>query len=58
VTQEAEGSSVDSYKHEIAAYRLDRALKLNMVPVAVIRIVKTEGAVIEWIPDSATEQQI
>lgn len=40
---------LDSYYHEVAAYRLDRALGLEMVPVAVLRVVKTPGAVIEWI---------
>lgn len=42
----------DSYLHEVAAYRLDRALDLQMVPVSVLREIKTPGALIEWV-DSA-----
>lgn len=46
----------DSYRFERAAYLLDRELGLNMVPVAVIReIRRTRGALIEWIPDAAHE---
>jgi hypothetical protein len=41
----------------VAAYRLDRALGLNMVPVAVVRHVKVEGAVIEWIQDAFSERE-
>jgi len=50
--------SLDSYKHEIAAYRLDRALDIHMVPVAVLRNVKTEGALVEWISDAFTMQEL
>ncbi len=49
---------MDDYRHEVAAYRLDRALGLNMVPVAVLRNVKVEGALIEWISPSITEQEL
>jgi hypothetical protein len=49
---------LDSYKHEVAAYRLDRALDMHMVPVAVLRNVKTDGALIEWISDAYTEQEL
>jgi len=56
--QGAEQPSLDSYKHEVAAYRLDRALDMNMVPVAVIRNVKTEGALVEWISDAYTEKEL
>ena len=46
----------DSYLYEVAAYRLDRELAMNMVPVAVIREVKRqEGAVQEWIEHAALE---
>jgi hypothetical protein len=48
----------DSYLYEVAAYRLDRTLGLGMVPVAVIRDIHAEGAVIEWISDAFTEQQL
>jgi hypothetical protein len=56
--QGADQPILDSYKHEVAAYRLDRALDIHMVPVAVIRDVKTEGALVEWISDSYTEQEL
>jgi len=49
---------VDSYLYEVAAYRLDRALGLGMVPVAVIRDIHAEGAVIEWISDATTEKKL
>lgn len=42
----------DSYLYEASAYRLDRELGIGMVPVAVIRDVHAEGAVIEWIEDA------
>ena len=42
----------DSYKYNIAAYRLDRMLGLNMIPVSVERSVKGKtGAVTWWIDD-------
>ena len=46
----AEGSMVDRYQHEMAAYRLDRALDLNMVPVTVLREIDGQmGSVQEWV---------
>ena len=50
--------AIDSYRHEVAAYRLDRSLGLEMVPVAVIRYIHSEGAVIEWISDASTEEEL
>jgi hypothetical protein len=42
----------DSYKFNIAAYRLDRLLDLNMVPVSVERKVHgASGAVTWWVDD-------
>jgi hypothetical protein len=42
----------DSYKYNIAAYRLDRMLGLNMVPVSVERKVGGRtGAVTWWVDD-------
>jgi len=42
----------DSYKYNIAAYRLDRLLGLNMIPVSVQRSVQGKtGAVTWWIDD-------
>lgn len=41
---------VDRYQHEMAAYRLDRALGLNMVPVTVLRAIEGQtGSVQEWV---------
>lgn len=54
----ADQPSLDSYMHEVAAYRLDRALDMHMVPVAVLRTVKTPGALVEWIEDAFTEQEL
>jgi len=55
---QSEGPPLDDFRHEVAAYRLDRALDLHMVPVAVLRNVKTEGALIEWISPASTEQEL
>ena len=42
----------DSYKFNIAAYRLDRLINLNMVPVSVERSVKGKtGAMTWWVDD-------
>jgi len=42
----------DSYKYEIAAYELDKLLKLNMLPVIVERTIDGKrGAMREWIED-------
>ena len=41
---------LDSWKYEIAAYRLDRLIGLNMVPPAVERVYKKKnGALVLWI---------
>lgn len=48
----------DSYLYEAAAYRLDRALDLRMVPVAVIREVHAEGSVIEWIENAVSVKDL
>jgi hypothetical protein len=53
--QTAKGTELnfrDSYKYNIAAYRLDRLLGLNMIPVSVERSVQGRtGAVTWWIDD-------
>ena len=41
----------DSYKYNIAAYRLDRMLNLGMVPVSVERKVKGRTAAVTWWVD-------
>ena len=38
----------DSYKYNIAAYKLDRLLGLNMVPVSVERKVAGDSAAVTW----------
>lgn len=46
----SETEPVDRYQHEMAAYRLDRALGLNMVPVTVLREIDGQmGSVQEWV---------
>jgi hypothetical protein len=41
----------ESYKSEIAAYELDKLLRMNMVPPAVERIIDGQhGAAIMWLP--------
>ena len=39
---------IDSYKYNIAAYRLDRLLGLGMIPVSVERKVGGKGAAVTW----------
>ena len=47
----------DRYQYDPAAYRLDRMIDLQMVPVSVIRTVDgTEGSVGAWIPDAINER--
>ncbi len=41
---------IDRYQHEMAAYRLDRAIGLDMVPVTVLRNVDgLDGSLQEWV---------
>jgi len=43
-------AATDRYQHEMAAYRLDRAIGLNMVPVTVLRSIEGQlGSVQEWV---------
>ena len=47
----------DRYQYDPAAYRLDRMIDLQMVPVSVIRTVDgVEGTVGAWIPDAINER--
>ena len=43
----------DSYKYNIAAYRLDRLLNLHMVPVSVERKIRGQKASLTWWVDDA-----
>ncbi len=49
----------DSYKFNVAAYRLDKLLDLNMVPVSVERKVRGRWAAVTWWVDDVlmTEKQ-
>jgi hypothetical protein len=48
----------DRYIHEVAAYRLDRLLELEMVPVTVERQIGAEaGALRLWIQDGFSEHE-
>lgn len=59
VPEDEESIPLDSYRHEVAAYRLDRLLGIGMVPAAVIREIEgQEGAVIEWIGDAIDERTL
>ncbi len=47
----------DRYQYDMAAYRLDRLIDLQMVPVSVIRTVDgDEGAVGAWLPNAINER--
>ncbi len=47
----------DRYQYDMAAYRLDRLIDLQMVPVSVIRTVDgEEGAVGAWLPNAINER--
>ncbi len=41
----------DSYKNNVAAYRLDRLLGLGMVPVSVVRVFRGRSAAFTWWVD-------
>ena len=50
VNKKLSAGVLDSWKYEIAAYRLDRLIGLNMVPPAVERVYKgKKGALVLWI---------
>lgn len=52
----AEINTSDRYAHDIAAYRLDRLIGLNMVPVTIERSVEGKtGSVQQWIPETFDE---
>jgi len=48
--------SADRYQYEVAAYRLDRILDINLVPVTIVRkIGRQKGIVQIWIDGLATK---
>lgn len=48
----------DRYTYDVAAYRLDRMIRLNMVPVTVVRSIRGKpGSVQQWVPDAFDEQE-
>ena len=48
----------DSWKHEIAAYELDKLLRLGLVPPTVARRIRgVDGAVQLWLDDAITETE-
>lgn len=48
----------DRYHYNVAAYRLDRLMGMNMIPPAVIRAVDgEEGSVQLWVEDATTEDK-
>jgi hypothetical protein len=50
VNEKLGGGVLDSWKYEIAAYRLDKLLGLNMVPPVVERVYRGKGgALVLWI---------
>ena len=50
-------TGTDRYQHEVAAYRLDRALGLGMVPVTVLRTLGGQnGSLQAWV-DGALDQE-
>jgi hypothetical protein len=56
-TVESPGEASDRFQHEVAAYRLDRELDLNMVPVTIIREIDGQrGSLQSWI-EGAVDQE-
>lgn len=51
VNNVVEKNFTDSYKYNIAAYRLDKIMDLNMVPVCVPRVVHGKPAAVDWWVD-------
>ncbi len=47
-----EKNFTDSYKYNIAAYRLDKLLGMDMVPVCVYRVINGKPSAIDWWVDN------
>jgi len=53
---ETSGDSSDRYQYDVAAYKLDRFMGLDAVPVAVLRRYDgDEGVVQDWVEDAINE---
>lgn len=50
-TEGVERNFSDSYKYNIAAYRLDKLLDLDMIPVCVYRVINGKPSAIDWWVD-------
>jgi len=48
----------DRYHYNVAAYRLDKMLDLNMVPVSVERTVRGESAAVTWWVDDVEMREL
>jgi hypothetical protein len=56
-SRDARRGFTDSYRYEIAAFRLDRLLGLDMVPVTVFRnVAGTPGSLQIWIEENVNEE--
>lgn len=53
----AAGTSADRYHHEVAAYRLDRRLGLDLVPVTVMREIDGREGSLQWWVKGAVDQK-
>jgi len=53
----APGESADRYENELAAYRLDRRLGLNLVPVTVLRKLDGQRGSLQWWVQGAVDQE-
>ncbi|HUS08156.1 MAG TPA: hypothetical protein VMZ52_17770 [Bryobacteraceae bacterium] len=54
----AELNFKDSYKFNIAAYRLDRIMDLNMIPVSVERVIGGRSAAVTWWVDDTAMTEL
>lgn len=58
-THRIEADFSDSWRYEVATYRLDRTLGFGLVPVTVERVIdRQRGSVQEWIEDAETFRDV